>query len=191
MRRNIQVVFVISALVILILCSGCTSQPQAGNTSQQGGLNQVTVPVKTPRIGFEEAQQKLVQYRTASMHESGNVKTIYYFQAGDMDASGKAASWVFGVKNTTTAELLVYSGTGWRVIPWIITPLPQEILTDRIVPPGNLFAQNQAIIIGDSSRAPAERRDLELKDGVYTVTITSGNSPRILTFNASTGALIA
>jgi hypothetical protein len=36
-----------------------------------------------------------------------------------------------------------------------------------------------------------ERRDLELNQDIYTLTITSGNTSRILTFNATTGELIS
>jgi hypothetical protein len=192
MRRNIQVVFVISALTLLVLCSACTSQPSGQKNSQEGGLTQVSVPVESPRISFEEAQQKLEGYWTTFPDKSSmSSEKIYYVLAKDVDESGNAASWIFGVKNSSSTLLLVYNGRDWAVIPWIITPLPSEIMRDNVVSPGKLFAQNTAIIISNSSRTSAERRDLELKEGVYTITITSGTTNRILVFNASTGALIS
>jgi uncharacterized membrane protein YkoI len=47
------------------------------------------------------------------------------------------------------------------------------------------------VISGNPSLAIPERWDLELQRGIYTLTITSGNSSRTLTFNATTGALIS
>ena len=190
MHRNIQTIFVISTLVVLVLSSACVL-PGSESVKQNTGLSQITNTVEISRISFDEARQKLSTYRTDSLHESGNVKTIYYVHANDMDESGNAASWVFGVKNTTTTALLVYDGKGWTVIPWIITSLPSEDIDDQTVSPGKLFAQNKAVIFSGSSPATAERRDFELKEGIYTITITSGNTNRILTFNATTGVLIA
>ena len=185
MNRNIPAIFAISALIVLIFCSACTA-PSSGET-KEGGLTQVTIPVEIPRISFEDAKQKLGEYRKTTFNESLiDAEKIYYVLANDVDESGNAASWVFGVKNANTTELLVYNGRGWTAIPWIITTLPSEIIDNRIIFPKNLFAQNKATIFSD----PPGRRDIELKDGIYTVTITSGTNVRTLTFKAFSGAPI-
>ncbi len=74
---------------------------------------------------------------------------------------------------------------------WNVTLPSEEIILDTIVTPDNLFSQNKAVISGNPSPAIPERWDLELQRGIYTLTITSGSSTRILTFNATTGALIS
>jgi hypothetical protein len=192
MRKTIPVIFVIAILVVLVLCSACVFSPPAGQKPQQeGGLSQVTVRVETSRISFEAALQKLKDYRTDSLSGSENVTRIYYILAKDVDASGNAVSWAFGVKNTTTPEMFIYNGKGWTVIPWIITTLPsKEISVENIVSPGNLFTKNKAIILSSPSSIP-ERRDLELQEGIYKLTLYSGSTSRMLIFNATTGALIA
>jgi hypothetical protein len=186
MRRNIPAIFAISALIVLILCSACTSSPSG--EKKDGGLSQVTIPVETSRISFGEAQQKLDEYKTGSANETAEGKTIYYIIAKDADEAGNATSWVFGINQGTGAKLLVYDRTGWTVFPWS-TRITEKIALDRIVPPGTLFARNKAVINGPTQTVP-ERRDLELQQGIYTLTIYSGNTNRILTFNATTGALI-
>jgi len=193
MRKTIPVIFVISALVVLVLCSACVFSPPAEQKPQQeGGLTQVNVPVESSRISFEAALQKLKDYRANAVNGSVSVKTIYYFSAKGVDDSGNAVSWVFGVKNTTTTELFIYNGKSWTVIPWIITTLPsEEIAVDHIVSPGNLFTRNKAVILSSPSSTIPEWRDLELQKGIYKLTIFSGSTSRILTFNATTGALIA
>jgi hypothetical protein len=187
MRRNIPAIFAISSLVVLILCSGCTSAPTG--EKKEGGLSQVTIPVETSRISFADANQKLDEYSVDSVNETAVGKTIYYIVAKDIDESGNATSWVFGINQGAGAMLLVYDRTGWTVFPWS-SNIPEKIAIDQIVSPETLFGDNKAIIVTTPSQAESERRDLELQQGIYTLTIYSGNTNRILTFNATTGALI-
>jgi len=190
MRRNIPQIFAILLLTILVLCSGCVL-PGNQNTPQNAGLVQVTVPSESTRISFEEAHQKLKDYRTDSLNGSVSVKKIYYIFAKDVDNSGNAMSWVFGVNYGMGDKLLIYDRSGWTVFPKSNTTLPlEELAVDHIVSPGNLIAQNKAIILSTPSSAIPERRDLELQEGVYKLTLYSGSKGRILIFNATTGALI-
>jgi len=193
MRKNIPVIFVISALVVLVLCSACVFSPPSGQKPQQeGGLTQVNVPVESSRISFEAAHQKLKEYQMDSVSESASNKTIYYILAKDVDDSGNAMSWVFDVKSGMGSRMLIYDKSGWTVFPRSNTTLPSaEIVVDHIVSPGNLLTRNKAVILSTSSPAIPERRDLELQEGIYTLTLYSGSKGRILTFDANTGALIA
>jgi hypothetical protein len=179
-------------LSVLVLCSACVFSPPAEQKPQQeGGLTQVTVPVETSRISFEAAHQKLKDYRTDSLSGSVNNKIIYYILAKDVDASGNAVSWAFGVNYGMGDRLLIYDKSGWTVFPQSNTTLPsEEIVVDHIISPGNLFTRNKAVILNTSSSIP-ERQDLELYQGIYKLTMYSGSTSRILTFNATTGALIA
>ena len=192
MRKTIPVIFVISTLVVLVLCSACVFSPPADQKPQQeGGLTQVTVPVETSRISFEVALQNLKNYRTDSLSGSENVKRIYYILAKDVDASGNAMSWVFGVNYGMGDRLLIYDKSGWTTFPKSNTTLPsEEIAVDHIMSPGNLFTKNKAVLLSTPSTAIPERRDLELQEGIYKLTLYSGSKGSILTFNATTGALI-
>jgi len=189
MRRNIPNIFAILALLSLILCSACVSQPPANQTSQQN-VGLVQISERSPYISFDEAQQNLMDYRPDPTNESTAIKTIYYIHGTNLDVSGNASSWIFGVRHSGGTELLAYDRSGWKTIPWNVSLLSEEIAVDRIVSPGNLFSQNNAVILTNPSTAIPERRDLDLIRGVYTLTITSGSKDRILTFNAATGELI-
>ena len=81
MRKIIRAIFVISALVALVLCSACVFPPFGDQKKQEGGLTQVTVPVETSRISFEEAYQNLKDYRMDSSSVSAEDKRIYYILA--------------------------------------------------------------------------------------------------------------
>ena len=191
MRKIIPTIFVISALVVLVLCSACVLPSFGEQKKQEGGLTQVTVPAETSRISFEEAYQKLKDYRMDSLSGSENVKRIYYILAKDVDNSGNAVSWVFGVNYGSGDRLLIYDKSGWTVFLQSNSTLPsEEIAFDHLVTPGNLFTQNKAVIMSGHSTAIPERQDLELFQGVYKLTLYSGSISRILTFNSTSGALI-
>jgi hypothetical protein len=149
------------------------------------------VPVDSSRISFGEVQQHLREYGVNSSKESDNSDSIYYLISRDIDESGNASIWIFGVSRQSRAEFLIYEKTGWTSVPWNATLLSEAINLDTIVSPGSLLSQNKAVISGKTSLAIPERWDLELQRGIYTLTITSENSSRSLTFDAITGALIA
>jgi hypothetical protein len=190
MRKNISAIFVISTLVFLVLCSACVS-PFGDQKKQEGGLTQVTVTAASSRISFEEAYQNLKDYRVDSSSVSPDNKRIYYILARDVDDSGNAMSWVFGVNNGMGDRLLIYEKSGWTVFPNSKSTLPSvEILIDRIVSPGNLITTNKAIIAKALATTIPDRKDIELQEGIYKLNVYSGNAGKVLTFNSTTGVLI-
>ena len=190
MHKNISAIFVISTLVFLVLCSACVS-PFGDQKKQEGGLTQVTVTAASSRISFEEAYQNLKDYRMDSSIVSAENKRIYYILGRDVDDSGNAMSWVFGVNNGMGDRLLIYEKSGWTVFPNSKSTLPsEEILIDRIVSPGNLITTNKAIIAKTLASTIPDRKDIELQEGIYKLNVYSGNAGKVLTFNATTGVLI-
>jgi hypothetical protein len=177
-------------LIILIWCSACVLQSSSDKVPQQKeGLTEVIKPVESQRINFEKVKTELVAYRLNFINDPITSKTVYYMRSRDMDESGNATGWIFGVYRGSEAEFLVYDQTGWTTIRNATLP-SEKIVLDTIVSPDFLFKQNKELISGNPSPAIPERRDLELQRGVYKLTITSGSNNRILTFNATTGALI-
>ena len=187
MRKNIHAIFVISALVALVLCSACVL-PQSGKPPVNNGISQITTQEISNYISFEEAKQKFEDY--IKTNSSVNQLPVYYIFSRDLDKKGDAFTWLFGVRQSTGTELLMYDRSGWKTIPWNATFPSEEILMDRIISPNSLFIKNEKVIFSASSSSVAERRDLVLKQGIYTLTINEGGTSRILMFNATTGELI-
>jgi len=190
MHKSIPMIFAILALFVLSLCSACVTQPPGDQKPQQnGGLTQVINPVEVSRISFEEAKAKLVEYRLNDLTEPGKANSVYYMRSRDADGSGNATGWIFGVYNGPKAEFLVYDRTGWTTIANATLP-SEEFVLDNVVSPVFLFEKNKEMISRNPSPAIPERRDIELQRGIYKLTITSGSTTRILSFNATTGTLI-
>ena len=191
MRRNIPTIFAILALLSLILCSACVSPLTANQMSQQNdGLQVITVTAESPSVSFDVALQNLMEYRPDPANESTAIETIYTIYGMNLDGSGNATSWIFGVHHSGGTERLAFDKSGWVKIPWNAPLNSEEIDIDRIVSPDSLFRQNSAVILSDPSPTNPEKRDLDLTRGIYTLTITSGSKERILMFNATTGKLI-
>ena len=171
MHKSIPMVFAILALVIIIFSCACVSQPPANQTSQQnGGLTQITVPSETTFISYEEAKANLIAYRSYELSDPVNATTVNYLRSRDVDGSGNATGWIFGIYNGPDAEFLVYDRTGWTTIANATLP-SEEINLDNVISPGSLFSQNKAVISGDSPPVIPERRDIELQRGIYKLTI--------------------
>jgi hypothetical protein len=182
-------IFAILALFVISLCSACVTQSSPNQTSPQNtGLSQINIQADNSPISFEEAKTKLVEYRLNNLNEPVG-KKVYYMRSKDVDGSGNATGWTFGIYNENKTEFLVYDRTGWTTITNATLP-SEEIILDSVVSPRSLFSQNKAMISGNPSLAIPERRDIELQRGIYKLTITSGSTTRVLTFNATTGALI-
>ena len=187
MRKTIPVIFVISALVVLVLCSACVL-PGSEKPVVNQGFSQVSTQEISNYISFEEVKQKFEEY--ISSNSPVDKLPVYYIFSRDVDSSGNAITWLFGVRQSTGTELLMYDRAGWKIIPWNAILPSEEIILNQVVSPNTLFIKNKDVIFGASSHSIQERRDLELKQGVYTLTITTENTSRILTFNATSGALI-
>jgi hypothetical protein len=190
MRKFISIIFSILVLLPLILSSACVTQSSTSQSNPQDvGISQISPNAGSQYISFDAAQQNLLAYQPASSGGPAPLKTVYFVHGTDVNESGYAASWIFGVNISDRAELLAYGEGGWITIPWNLPLDSEEINFDEVVLPDRLFSQNHAVILGTLSQTP-ERRELDLKQGLYTLTITSGSTVRILVFSAITGELI-
>jgi hypothetical protein len=189
MRRNFPTIFVILALIILILCSACVSQPSSDKITQQtGGLGPISE--ESPYISFDMAYQKLVESGSNSTNEPISTKSIYYFHGTNVDESGNATTWIFGVHQSDGSELLAYDLSGWKHIPWSAPALSEEINVSTIITPERLLSKNKAVILSKTFPANPQRWNLDLIRGIYSLTIISGSDERILLFNATSGEFI-
>ncbi len=189
MHKFVPIIF--SILILLVISSACVTQSASNQTNPKDvGISPISQTTDSPFISFEDARQNLLIYRHDSTNGSAAVETIYTIHGTNVNMSGDAESWIFGVRISGITELLVYQQGGWIQIPWNASLPADQIDIDRIVSPGRLFSQNSAVILGNPPHTIPERRDLDLTQGIYTLTIMSDNATRILEFNATMGELI-
>jgi hypothetical protein len=195
MRSTFPTVFAIGLLLVLCLCSACTSQspPQTANetavqtTAQagNGGLTQLNVE-NHPPVSLGYADMRLRNEMKSYGDAMGKLH-VYFIEGNDVDDSGNAASWVFGVGSSPDNTMIMFDGNTWTTTSSGGSLSSNEISLSGVVDPASLFKQNQQAINEGSHSGSPVTRSLVLSDGVYTLR----SDKTMLTFNASTGTRIS
>jgi len=196
MRSSWPFLFTILVLISMSICSGCVLQPRQNQTPVQNISPPVNIgfreipenPVPTS-VSLGRARQMLGEIENEG--DVGNIsrQEIYYVLGRNLDVTGNAKSWLFGTRSPGGNRLQVYDRNRWTAIPWNATLPSEEIQFDRILLPEELINQSRNEIAG--TVGPNSIREIELKNGIYSLTLTEGSTERILAFNATSGALIA
>lgn len=197
MRSSWPYLFTILALIAMSVCSACVSQPQENKTPVQNisppvnvGPRQIPeLPVPSSAISFESARQMLGDIEPWGGIGRDNRQGICFVQGRNLDEMGNAESWLFGTHSLEGNQLQVYERNRWTTVPWNAKITSEEIKFKNILLPQELINQSRNEIRGTTGSGTI--RVIELNNGIYTLTITEGNTERILAFNATTGALNA
>jgi hypothetical protein len=201
MRPFTVTIVAIAVLVSACLFSACVSPSAPANQTPQVptvtelpkidvGISQVVPEPMQEPVSFAEAKRSFLQNEGNFLTSIQQKSRVLFIQGGNLDKTGNAGQWVFGVNQGDGYELRVYDRSGWAVIPWTATLSGQEIDLERVVSPTVLFNQTGLqTLIGTQSTIPVQR-DIELKNGMYRLMVLSGNTSQILMFNATTGDAI-
>lgn len=194
MRRS---TLVIVLLCLFILWLGLVAY-LAGSPEEPAGVpDAATVPEVNAGISsgtrpsgemfsLEEANRLLTDLPLEQPNLSVK-KVVYYIQAEDVDEDGRSPSWIFGVTGPQeTPMLLTYSGSGWTIIPWRGSFSYSALDLNTTVMPGTLMQEHGDLL----AAAAGGRRQVELYDGMYHVTIADGSEVRTYTFDAMSGTLV-
>jgi hypothetical protein len=187
--------FILVLILLITVCCfscACTSAPPAPQnvSSSDKGISDITQPSRVFTSTLDEAMVDLEWY-----HSQGTINTtglsIRQVNGFGVGSDGAATTWFLGVQQEETAELLVYTNNEWKRMAWG-APLPEEeIILQNVTPPEALYEQ-QSALIGEKMRLyGTEESNLELKEGVYTITVASNTAMSMLTFDAGTGELIS
>ena len=191
--------------LLLVLCTcyiaGCSSPPSSGTPKPSETPHKVTTgPVRqdntvvSHRYKFEEtvADLTLPEPETRENYPATNVSSedhIKQIRGVDLDENGDAGSWTFIIEHGDNVSVVAYTSHGWVFSSSPGTYNQSEIFTDQIISPRNLFKKNHDVIFNTARTGTAVTRDLSLRGGYYALTISGGNTPRTLIFDAKTGAL--
>jgi len=181
-------------VVVLCFCVACVSGPSAqdqtvvNNTSVTNvGLVPITGTGLHESYTLEEAADAVTgEYQQNQINGSSQNLPFYYIQGKNMDATGKAERWLFGIREGNSTTMLVYDRTGVARIPLQENGLPtQEIDISSILLPADIikiaYPQNQNI---------TGNLELAIAGGEYILTGSSGSQPGEYSINATTGVLI-
>ena len=198
MQRYHSSMITIALLFMMCLFSACVSTSAPANQTPplnvppkiDVGLIPIDPTPDSEYIRFDEAKGNLGESESLSLNVFPKKTMILFIQGGNLDESGNAERWVFGVNKGDINELRVYDRSGWTIISWNNAISADEIDLENVVSPETLFSQNEIQILKSSPSTIPAQRDIELKNGTYRITITFGSTSQILMFNATTGAAI-
>ena len=182
---TIIVVFFVIASGVIMGCSSTQVHENKGITVNNAS--------ELGNISFEFAVQSIADttFDQPGSNSTDTVNHILLIRGSRLDVNGDASDvsgWFFFVRHTNQTYGVNVDRNGNSIAKWGGEAPDHEILIDQVMHPRELFTRNMDLIVNKTSPAE-ETRDLTLSDGNYTLTITSGNSVRVLTFDATTGAL--
>jgi hypothetical protein len=195
MYRHLFPVFAIVLLISTCLFSGCLITSDKGEVTSlnsspviNGGLAQVEREPLPQSFSLDEVRRSMQPGEMHPFSPFSNTTQILFIQGVNLDGGGNAERWIFDVDNAGVNEMIVYDRSGWTIIPLTREIYAEEIALERVISPEALFNQNSLRTLSGSLSTIPVRRDIELKNGTYKITILSNGLSSVLKFNATTGA---
>lgn len=187
MMRSFRFYPVLSlALVLALLCSGC-SIPGQGSSGGNGGLTDITVYAKE-RFTLDEALEALRVDEQEGLVDLAGME-LTQVMGIRVDRSGSARTWTLGYRGENMTRILEYTAGRWNGVD-VQIPLPEErIPLDQLILPAQLYTQQKTPIGEALSRHGVNETELMLQGETYTLTVPSQSGTTVLTFDARTGGL--
>lgn len=210
MKSKTEIVFILITVGISCLIAGCTSdippgippvQTPAGTST---GFSSMNTP--GPREEFRTIMETdFIEYLVypgdivpVNLNETGtpvpaaalrgSSLSLHSITGRNLDASGKADIWIYTVSIGNASYIITDDRYGRQIHRWNATVPGAALHPDRIISPSALFSRNNALIFPPQDPGIGRRLDLSLVNGTYTLTISGDTAPRILRFDAVTGA---
>ena len=158
------------------------------NTNADAGLQTVPDTTQSSLTTFEEALDQLQQHLKGTPSSSNF--TLHYIRGTDLDVSGRAAHWVFGVRYDNQSVLMYYDAPGWRSASWEGAAPEKEITIESFTSPRSVIRRNAELLSGGDPVEKILIRRLELGNGKYIVTTARQEHLQTFVFDAGSGVLI-
>jgi len=190
MRSSVPAILALALLSALCLTAACTI-PFLGDADSSGeridgGIGTLNRTVEKTYLQMSTARAMLQEFMPGYEIDRGTIP-IYYIQGVDLDSSGSAARWTFAVNRSSGLMLMVLENENLTEIPWGSRFSDTPITLDQVMQPEDLFTKNHDVIFSDPAVTVTEESELDLRNGVYTLTLGSGDAMRYLVFDAVTG----
>jgi hypothetical protein len=197
MRRSSITILLITAVIIgLVGIMYITGTISSGNrpadlqpdANADGGLQTVSGTTQSSLTTLGDALNQLRQHLQATPSSSNF--TLHYIRGTDLDVSGLAAHWVFGVRYGNQSVLMYYDAPGWRSVSWEGALPEKEIGEGSFVPLTKFINRNAGILYASDPQREGLIRRMELMNGKYSVTMERLGAQQTFVFDAASGELI-
>lgn len=174
-------------LLLIVIVTGCT-EPQTLAEPETVGANasQIMEGHQYP-ISFQEGLSKAEE--VLKDEESGPTLTVpvFFAQAKQVDSEGKAEQWIFGLRKDGKNFFVVVQSDRQVLQPYPLDLPEKEITSSSVIDPAMLIEKNRQRFMNEGAREPLILPELELSEGYYTVTVSTGSGNAVMLFDARTG----
>jgi hypothetical protein len=171
---------ILFALIIFlfVFSSGCTTP---GSNSQQTSS---TIGSEA-KVSFDQAYQNL---KTDGIISKSPPVHIFYVEGSDLDSTGAAKEWRFGIRQGNSSYFYSYNATGGSKSSWPWDFPYQEItIGSSYLYPKDLLNQHKLFIQDITSTNSGKIDELELMDGIYQLTIQNGTASMTFYYDGKSG----
>ena len=175
------------ALLTILLVAGCT-QPQIPAEPENKSAGSAPTKEEQPvRISFQEG----LSMAEAALfgEESGPALAypVYFAQGKQIDSEGNAEQWIFGIRKGDENIFVVVKPTSQLLQPYFLDLPEQEITSSSVIDPARLIEKNRQLFTNAGAEEPFVLPEMELSEGFYTVTVSTGSGNVVMLFDAATG----
>ena len=181
-------------VILLCFCAACTSGPSGqtvvNTTPVPGGITALEGNYSSLHMTYtlDDAESAVLQVYQTQTGVNAQNESIFYIRGDQVDSSGKAERWIFGISQGNISSMMVYDSKGVSTLA-----MPPGLPAPENIPSPILSPEDIMKIASSSSGAGLlnlNGSSLELMNGQYTVT-GSGSGQKGIVINAPTGELIA
>ena len=196
MRRRTYVIFSIALVLACCFIAGCSILSPSNSAPEErvnGGVSFDNTFDEARNYSFEEVISDIYLSPIEGLDRDSPpiIEEMHFLSVSGegLDGTGNASSWTVVLQYKNQTEFITYDRFGKEVTDWSLGYSGKEVFPAEVISPGTLFNQNRERIFKTPQAISTESRNIELSGGTYTLTILGGNNPRILVFDAKTGAL--
>jgi hypothetical protein len=187
MQAHAKLILIVG--IFCLFCGCVTTPPGDASGGQNGGISEITDQKADLQVSFGEAMADAALIDARGLSGSGGVP-VYLVIGADVDASGDARSWMFGIRENGDPFILIYNADGWERVPWS-GPLPEApVDLDSVISPAELYRLQGDAIGQEMEDLNASVADLELADSIYSVKIRTATDISVLSFYSDTGGMV-
>jgi hypothetical protein len=172
-------------VLLIVIATGCTEPPVPAKP-ESPGPSQVTEEQRYP-IGFQEGLSRAEEALRDDEAGPTPAFPLYFVQAKRIDSEGKAAKWIFGIRKEDENYFVVVQSDRQALQPFPFDLPDNEITSASMTDPALFIGKNRQFFLDAGAREPLILPELELSEGFYTVTVTTGTGNTVMLFDAATG----
>ena len=178
---------VVIILLTILLVTGCTQTQNPEEPKNESAGSSQTIEQQPVRISYQEGLLSAGDALRTTASGPSPAFPVYFAQGKQIDSDGNAEQWIFGIRKDDKNYFVVVNPTSQVLHPYPMELPEQEITSSSVIDPALLIGNNRQLFSDAGAKEPFLLPEMELSEGFYTVTVSTGSGNTVMLFNATTG----